>query len=73
MVQGSCPGYCSGRPAGSLCLESSDGCTWLIFDSILGANETEEMFRDQPVQALVGAAAEHHDVLWSNLVQEVPR
>jgi hypothetical protein len=73
VVQVSYQGDCSQRPEGSICLQFSDGYTWLIYDSIVGDQDTEETYQGQPIQIRLGAAAEYHHVLGTNLVREVPR
>lgn len=73
VVQASYAGNCAQRPEGSICLQFSDGYTWLIYDSIVGSRDTDETYQGKPIQIRLGAAAEYHHVLGSNLVKEVPR
>lgn len=73
VVQAGYQGDCGQRPEGSICLQFGDGYTWLIYDSIIGSRETKETHQGNPVQIRIGAAAEYHHVLGTNLVKEIPR
>ncbi len=64
-------GDCLMRPAGSVCIKYDDGYIWLVYDSIIGWDES--VWQGKNEQSAIGTSADYYHILGTWLIKRVPK
>ncbi len=65
-------GDCRSRPAGTVCIEYSDGYIWLVDDSVIGWDERGS-WQGKNIQVALGQRADFYHILGTRFVKQVPK